>query len=219
MNQENTERNTEIVELYKSGYTGPEIGKVYGLSKERVRQIILATAGSSLAKESRAARKERLRTEGWITRNDKAILAAEYRADLQMFREDQIVRLYLEGMSMAEVSQLVFGGNQHPGRVWKFLKQEGVDRRKVGRYERIGAYNRYPWDEWTDGKWHEVVQGCEFECRPACFQKLTYEQARRIGRKATAYVDGKVVRFCFFVPGLQRRPRLKDFTKLGADHE
>ena len=198
------ERNAEIVELYKSGYTAAEIGEVYDLTKQGV-SLITNAAGNDLAEESRAARRDRLRTEGWITQNDKLNLATEYRHDLRMFHEDQMVRLYLAGMSMAEISQLL-RGKYAVTWVQDVLKTEGVDRRIPGQYERTTAWIRYPWEVWTRAGWHEVEQGREFDCKPACLRQRIYARARQDGRKATVYIDGKIVRFCFFVPGLQKRP-------------
>ena len=208
-----SDRNVEIIDLYKSGCSRSELSEAYGISRERVRQIINETGESPLIEEEfQESIREKRRLEGWITRKDKTRLTAEYRYDRQMFQEDQIAGLYLAGMSMTEVARVIFGTDSH-GYVWQLLKQEGIDRRIPGQYEHTISPNRYPWDAWTDGEWHEVKQGREFDCKPACFRRVVYTQARQGGRKATVYIDGKTVRFCFFVPGLQQRPRLEDYRE------
>lgn len=60
-NEEKTERNREIVNLYAAGMTGEEIGRLFGVSSARVRQLLNRVAPPSTLKnkEIRALRRNR----------------------------------------------------------------------------------------------------------------------------------------------------------------
>ncbi len=208
---ENAERDATIVEWYKAGLTLEALGEEFGLSAERVRQVINRAVGSctkAVLGESRAARKAARVSQGWLGRRELEQLQTGYRQALRLFHEEHVVRLYKAGMSMGDVSRLV-RRRYDPLWVQDILKDAGIGRRPCGQYERTLSPVEYPWEVWTKGGWHEVMQGREFDAKPECFRSVLYAKAKRDGRKVAAHIDGKVVRFCFFTPSLQERPQLQ----------
>ncbi len=202
------ERDATIMEYYKAGLTLSEIGDEFGISKERVRQVVSRAAGDSheaVVKESLASRRETRISQGWLAGREAEQLRSGYRRALRLFYEEQAVRLYRAGISMGDISRLLWQ-RYDPTGVQDILKDAQIDRRRRGQYERTLDPATYPWDEWTRGGWHEVEQGREFRAKLECFRSILHAKARRDGRKVTVRVDGKLVRFCFFTPGIEERP-------------
>ena len=59
----------------------------------------------------------------------------------------------------------------------------------------VGRKQRYPWSNWSDGKERVLIQGKNFDTKPACMVSAIYAYAKRSGMIATTTVKGKRVTF------------------------
>lgn len=53
----------------------------------------------------------------------------------------------------------------------------------------MGRTPIYPWDEWTDGKIRELVQGVDFHSEATSFRTLIHRTARKRGLKAKTRIS------------------------------
>lgn len=62
----------------------------------------------------------------------------------------------------------------------------------------MGRKPIYPWDEWTDGKIRELVQGIDFESEITSFRVLIHRTARKRGLKAKTRVTDVGIMVSFY---------------------
>jgi len=203
-------RDTELLEWYKAGFTLRQIGAEFGITGERVRQLLKRAFGSTPVRTSVEARLEARIASGSLTQEEQRTLKYAYKKSLKLFQDDQVVSLYLAGLPMADVGKIVFG-KAEAGRAYRILKQHGVTARPVGQYVRTEANKRrsYPWRRWMDNEWHTVVQHTDFSIKPVCFRALLYRKAYERRCKVTVSVNNSVVRFCFFTTHGPNSPRVR----------
>ncbi|MFB6520084.1 sigma factor-like helix-turn-helix DNA-binding protein [Streptomyces sp. NPDC056401] len=92
MRQSNDDRDLEMCKLYAAGRTLQQIGETFGVSRERVRQIVSTRSDAVSASEARSARREARAGE----------LAGQVGEFLNVHREG-IARLAERGVSRSEV--------------------------------------------------------------------------------------------------------------------
>lgn len=54
--------------------------------------------------------------------------------------------------------------------------------------------NRYPWDDWLDGRERKIRRGVDFDCEPASMGVIVRLAARRRAVCVSVYVAGSFVR-------------------------
>lgn len=202
MSEPPKDRDAVIGARYLAGETLALIAKDYGITRERVRQIVKEGWGSGAADTSKMARRRQRELNGPLTQKEETQLRTKYRYELRLFHEEQVALLYGAGMSLADISKLIMGKYES---AWTaaILERLGIARRKPGGYQRTtDRRSHYPWDRWMDGRWHEAKQVVDFECKPHCFRAGLYRKAKEHQIKVEARIVGNVVRFRFLMPAL-----------------
>ena len=61
----------------------------------------------------------------------------------------------------------------------------------------VGRPQKYPWEQWQDGRVWKARQGVDFSLTPARFRCILYQRANSYGRTCRTRIDGEYVTFQF----------------------